>query len=150
MINPLPSPPPPIPVRLARGRRVRRGRGVLCPGLTSSPAAAGAWTEGGPSLPQILRNTHKSYDFNCILVLRIRIRMFLGLPDPHPDPLVTSKDPASGTSISSNISMKILDFYSFVTWLFFIFEKWCTRKWTSIPDPHPDPYKNVTAKQHWL
>ncbi len=26
-------------------------------------------------------------------VLRIRIRMFLGRPDPHPDPLVTSTDP---------------------------------------------------------
>jgi hypothetical protein len=27
-------------------------------------------------------------------VLGIRNRMFLGLPDPHPDPLVTSTDPA--------------------------------------------------------
>ncbi len=26
-------------------------------------------------------------------VFRIRSRMFLGLPDTHPDPLVTSRDP---------------------------------------------------------
>jgi hypothetical protein len=31
-------------------------------------------------------------------VLRIRIRMFLGLPDPHPDPLVKSTDPAPNPS----------------------------------------------------
>jgi hypothetical protein len=28
-----------------------------------------------------------------------RLRMFLGLPDPHPCPLVTSTDPAQGPSI---------------------------------------------------
>jgi hypothetical protein len=28
-----------------------------------------------------------------------RIRMFLGLPDPHPDQLVTSTDPAPDPSI---------------------------------------------------
>jgi hypothetical protein len=32
-------------------------------------------------------------------VLRIRIRMFLGLLDPHSDPLVTSTDPAPNPSI---------------------------------------------------
>jgi hypothetical protein len=32
-------------------------------------------------------------------VLGIRIRMFSGLPDPHPDPLVTSMDPAPDPAI---------------------------------------------------
>ncbi len=32
-------------------------------------------------------------------VLRIQNRMFLGLPNPHPDPLVTSTDPAPDPSI---------------------------------------------------
>jgi hypothetical protein len=32
-------------------------------------------------------------------VLGIRIRMFLSLPDPHPDQLVTSTDPAPDPSI---------------------------------------------------
>jgi hypothetical protein len=31
--------------------------------------------------------------------LGIRIRMFFVLPDPHPDPLVTSTDPAPDPSI---------------------------------------------------
>ncbi len=31
---------------------------------------------------------------NISSVMRIRIRMFLGLPDPHPDRLVTSTDSA--------------------------------------------------------
>ena len=34
-------------------------------------------------------------------VLRIRIRMFLGLPDPHTDPLVTSTDPDPGPYLFS-------------------------------------------------
>jgi hypothetical protein len=48
-------------------------------------------------------------------------------PDPHPDPLVTSTDPAPDPSI---IKQKNLDFYFFVTslWLF-----------TSVPDSHLDP-----------
>jgi hypothetical protein len=48
-------------------------------------------------------------------VLRIRIRMFLGLPDPHPVPS------------SSKNSKKNLDFYCSLTslWLF-TFEEWCT------------------------
>ncbi len=37
-------------------------------------------------------------------MFRIRIRMFLGIPDPHPDPLVTSAgpdaDPAPDPSFS--------------------------------------------------
>jgi hypothetical protein len=44
--------------------------------------------------------------------------MFLGLPNPHPDPLVTSADPALDPS--SKNSKKNPDFYCFVTsfWLF--------------------------------
>jgi hypothetical protein len=45
---------------------------------------------------------------NCYKVLRIRIRMFLGLPDPHPDPLVTSTDPALDPQTSSKNSKKPL------------------------------------------
>jgi hypothetical protein len=50
--------------------------------------------------------------------------MFLGLPDPHPDPIVTSTDPAPDPSIIKQNSKKNLDFYCFVTslWLF-IFEE---------------------------
>jgi hypothetical protein len=36
-----------------------------------------------------------TYSYDCeLLGIRIRIHMFLGLPDPHPDSLVTSKDTA--------------------------------------------------------
>ncbi len=34
-----------------------------------------------------------------VSVLGIQIHMFLGLPDPHPDPLVTCTDPAPDPSI---------------------------------------------------
>ncbi len=52
--------------------------------------------------------------YKAVLRIRIhRIRMYLGLPDPHPDPLGTSRDPAPDPSI--------------------IFEEWC--KCTSVPDP---------------
>ncbi len=70
----------------------------------------------------------------------IRIRMFLGLPDPHPDPLVTSTDPVPYSSVTKKDSKKNLDFYCFVTSLWLsIFEEWC--KCTSVPNPHhPDPY----------
>ncbi len=56
-------------------------------------------------------------------VLRIRIRMFLDLPDP--DPLVRGTDPGILLSSSKN-SKKNLDSYCFVNslWLF-IFEKEC-------------------------
>jgi hypothetical protein len=40
-----------------------------------------------------------------------RIRMFLGLPEPHPDPLVTSTDPPPDPSIIKQNSKKNLDFY---------------------------------------
>ncbi len=42
---------------------------------------------------------------------------------------------------------KTCDFYCFVSFLWlFIFEEWC--KCTSVPNPHPDPYQNVTDPQH--
>jgi hypothetical protein len=41
--------------------------------------------------------------------------MFLGLPDPHPDPLGTSTDTAQDPSIIKHNSKKNLDFYCFVT-----------------------------------
>ncbi len=59
-------------------------------------------------------------------VLRIRrIRMFLGLLDPDPDPLVRGMDPDPSISPKQN-SKKNLDSYCYVTsfWLF-IFEKLC-------------------------
>ncbi len=46
---------------------------------------------------------------------RIQIRTFLGLSDPHPDPLATSTDPALDPSIIKQNSKKNLDFYCFVT-----------------------------------
>ncbi len=44
-----------------------------------------------------LTRQHSLKYFNPMFRIRIRIRrihMFLGLPDPHPDPLVTSMDSA--------------------------------------------------------
>ncbi len=62
--------------------------------------------------------------------------MFLGLPDPHPDPLVTSMDPDLDPSI---IKQKYLNklwlilFCETSLWLF-ILEERC--KCTSVPDPY--------------
>jgi hypothetical protein len=68
-------------------------------------------------------------------VLRIRIHMFLGLPDP--DPLVRGTDPGILLS-SSKISKKNLDSYCFVTSLcLFVFEKGC--KYNSVVEPEPEP-----------
>jgi hypothetical protein len=56
-----------------------------------------------------------------ILILIRRIRMFLKLPEPQPDSLVTSKDPAldpapaRDPSIIKQNSKKILDFFCFLT-----------------------------------
>ncbi len=73
--------------------------------------------------------------------------MFLGLPDPHLDPLVTSTDPAPDPSIISKSSEKNLDFYCFVTYLrFFLSLKndlkvpvFRIRRFLGLPDPHADP-----------
>ncbi len=51
--------------------------------------------------------------------IRIRIRMFLGLPDLHPDPFVTIHQAKMGR--------KNLIFYCFVTSL---------RLFTTVPDPY--------------
>jgi hypothetical protein len=48
------------------------------------------------------------------------IRLFLGLRDPHPDPLVTSTDPAPAPGpsiIKCKYSKKNFDFYVFVNFL---------------------------------
>ncbi len=68
--------------------------------------------------------------------MRIRIRMFLALPDP----LVTNSQVRTRIRPSSSKnSKKSIDLYCFVTsiWLF-ICEEWC--KYTSVPNPHPDPH----------
>jgi hypothetical protein len=52
----------------------------------------------------------------AVLWIRIRrIRMFLGLPDPHPDPLVTSTDPVTDPSFIKQTIKNELHFYCFVT-----------------------------------
>jgi hypothetical protein len=65
--------------------------------------------------------------------MRIRIRMFLGLPDPHPDPLVKARIRLWIRILpsSSKNSKKNLDFFCFVlTSLLLV---------TSVADLHPDP-----------
>jgi hypothetical protein len=63
--------------------------------------------------------------------------MFVRLPDPLPDPLVTSTDPAPDPSIMQQKIVKNLDFHCFVTSLcLFILEEKC--KGTGVSDP--DPY----------
>jgi hypothetical protein len=42
----------------------------------------------------------------CILIRISTIRMILGLPDPHPDPLVTSTDPFSLKSVERTIKIQ--------------------------------------------
>ncbi len=71
-----------------------------------------------------------------------RISMFLGLPDPHPDPLATSTDPAPDPSIVNH------DFYCFVTYLrlFLIFKN--DPHVFGLQDPHPDPLVRGTLKPH--
>jgi hypothetical protein len=49
-----------------------------------------------------------NFFFNKAAVLRIRIRMFLGLPDPHPEPLSEVRIQLRILS-SSKISKKNLD-----------------------------------------
>jgi hypothetical protein len=75
--------------------------------------------------------------------------MVLGLPDPHPDPLVTSTDPAPSSSKNSKNN---LDFYCFVTYLIYDFLSLVNDvnvpvfririricMFLGLPDPHPDP-----------
>ncbi len=76
-------------------------------------------------------------------MLWIRIRMFLGLPDQHPVPLLTRTDldPASDPSIISKNSKKNLTlisilFYDFI-WLFAVFRIRIRRirMFLGLPDP---------------
>jgi hypothetical protein len=70
----------------------------------------------------------------------IRIRRFLGLPDTHPDPLVTSMDPDPRILPSSSKNIKKnLDLLCF----FLLYDFLCLKndKCTSVPDLDPeDPY----------
>ncbi len=76
-------------------------------------------------LPLLISFIHKMLDLSTgfldylLLWSVLGIRMFLDLPDPHPDQLVTSTDPAPVPSLSVKKSKKTLDFYCFVTffWL---------------------------------
>ncbi len=65
-----------------------------------------------------------------------RIRMFLGLLDPDPDPLVQGSDPDPSIKSIKN-SKKNLN--PSVLWLLYDFY---------LSDP--DPYQNVTDPQHWF
>jgi hypothetical protein len=48
--------------------------------------------QGSLAVNKVCRVTDLDYG-GSKAVFRIRIRMFLGLPDEHPEPLVTSTDP---------------------------------------------------------
>ncbi len=100
-----------------------------------------------------------------------RIRMYLGLPDPHPDPLVTSTDPAPDPSIIMKDSKKNLEFYCSLT-LWFFYQCSGSASVCGSEDPYvlgspgsvsgsvrqrygseeldlpPDPYQDVTDLQH--
>jgi hypothetical protein len=73
--------------------------------------------------------------------------MFLGLPDPHPDPLITSTDPDPAAApnrlrilpSSSKNSKKNLAFYCFCDFFMTFYQ--CASE-------DPDPYQNVTDPQH--
>ena len=67
---------------------------------------------------------------------RIRIRMFLALPDPHLEPLVTSR-----VWIRIRFRLRILPFS----------QKMLSKVTEDIgTDPHPDPYQYVTDPEHCL
>ncbi len=103
-------------------------------------------------------------------VLRIRIRwsrMFSGLLDPFPDPLVTRKDPDPYPLLRKTFTS---------TGLWLIYDFLSLKNYVSVPDPdpyvfgplgsasgsvsqrygcedpdlQPDPYQNVTDPQHCL
>ncbi len=76
---------------------------------------------------KIRRNRMKIRTFEAVLWVRI----FLGLPDPHPDPLVTSSDLAPDLPSTSKNSKKNLDFYCFTTSLLLF---------NSVPDPDPSVF----------
>ncbi len=81
-----------------------RGWGDVSPS-TSGPSWGSRPTQPGHSTPAPgQRNDLQAYkggirNYAIKSVLRIPMRMFLGLPDPHPDPLVTNTEPAPDPSI---------------------------------------------------
>ncbi len=109
--------------RLPR-RRPHRGSRRCCAGQAAALRGSGC---GSP--PHALHTLTKKEALDIWIRIR-RIRMFLGLPGPHPDSLVTSTDPGKILPSSCKNSKKNLDFSWFVTssWLF-----------KSVPDPRPDP-----------
>jgi hypothetical protein len=79
----------------------------------------------------------------AVFRIRLRIHMFLGLPDP--DPLVRSMDP--DPSIIKQKSKKNLEFYCFVTSFgHFIFEKLCK---CTVPSKS-NKQKNFFLNRFWL
>ncbi len=59
--------------------------------------------------------------------------MFLGLPDPHPDSIVVSTDPAPDPAPDPSIIKKIVK-----KPLFLLFSDFFVT-FTSVADPHSDP-----------
>ncbi len=80
----------------------------------------------------------------AVLGIRIRrIRMFLGLQDPYPDPLVTSTDPFRDSSITNKKPWFLLFCNFFMTSFSLkndvIVPVIRIRMFLGLPDPHPDP-----------
>ncbi len=104
--------------------------------------------------------------FEPVLGIRIWIRMFLSRPDPeHPDPLVTSTDPAPDPSIIKQNQYKKPLFLLFCDFFKTFYQcpgsaSVCFGHFGSAsgsvsqkfgsedPDPDADPYQNVTDPQH--
>jgi hypothetical protein len=102
----------------------------------------------------------------------IRIRMILGLTDPHPDSLVTSMDPAPNhqakivkqtfistvlydfLSLQNDVNVPVLRIRIRIRICMFLGfpdphpDLLVRGTDPEDPDPHPDPYKNVTDPQH--
>ncbi len=82
----------------ASGSRIPDPQDFMILGLPyPHPDLLVASTDTAPD-PSILNQKQKKTLFLCLrldffAVLRIRIRMFWGLPDPHPDPLYRGTDP---------------------------------------------------------
>jgi hypothetical protein len=89
--------------------------------------------------------------FFSVLGIRIRvlIRMFLGLPDPHPDPLVTKYRSGSGSfhhqakilrkTLISTVFLPLCDFLSLKNDVNVPVFRIRIRIFLGLPDPHPDP-----------
>jgi hypothetical protein len=101
-------------------------------------------------------NTHRGLskktaqvDEILLAVLWIRIRMFLGIPDPHP--LVTNTDPAPDLSIIKQNSKKTL--ISTVLRLiygFLLVYRIRIRLFLYLLDPHTGPLDRGTVPRIWI